>query len=108
MYHFGVILNTAGKGVLQNRRCANWLFLLRRSPFIKCGFRNNSVNNLGEKKPIPLMHENHPSKQKVKFDEVNLQSVMRITLHHQGFLKEITTVRKSLYRLLLIGGRKNE
>lgn len=48
------------------------------------------------------MHENHPSKQKVKSDEVNLQSIMRITLHQQGFLKEITTVRKSLYQSLLI------
>lgn len=54
------------------------------------------------------MHGNHPSKQKLKFDEVHLQRVMRITLHQQGFLEEITTVRKSLYQLLLIRGRKND
>lgn len=39
--------------MLQNRRCTNCLFLLRRSPFIKCGFHNNSVNNLGKKKAHP-------------------------------------------------------
>lgn len=54
------------------------------------------------------MHENHPSKQEVKFDEVNLQSVMNITLHQQRFLEEITMVRKSLYQPLLMRGRKND
>lgn len=101
-------LNTAGKGMLQKPRGANWLFLPRRSPFIKCGFHNNPVNNLWGKKYILLMHENHPSKQKVKSDEVNLQSVMSITLHQQGFLEEITMVRQSLHQSLLIRGRKND
>lgn len=54
------------------------------------------------------MHENHPSKQKAKSDEVSLQSIMSITLHQQGFLEEITTARKSLYQSLLIRGRKND
>lgn len=96
--------------MLQNPRCANRLFLLGRSPFIKYGFHNNPVNNLWKKKkkPIPLMHENHPSKQEVKFDEVNLQSVINITLHQQRFLEEITMVRKSLYQPLLMRGRKND
>lgn len=66
------------------------------------------ISGKKKKKHIPLMHENHPSKQKVKFDEVSPQSVMSITLHQQGFLEEITTVRKSLNQSLLIRGRKND
>lgn len=42
------------------------------------------------------MLEIHASKQKVRFDEVNLHSIMNTALHQQGFLQEITTVRKSL------------
>lgn len=42
------------------------------------------------------MNENHPSKQMVKSDGINVQSLMSITSHHQGFPEEDTAVTKSL------------
>lgn len=44
------------------------------------------------------MNENCPSKQMVKSDGINLQSLMSITLHQQGFSEEITTVTKLLHQ----------